>query len=273
MHDDGLDPRRIELRGNLAFAVAGVDSGHGGAGLEYPEEGNLELSAVRGEYADDGPLANAHRREGGGQPVRRLVELQEREPALAVDDGGLVGETPGGVGDEPLDWERMERTHRSAHAGHRGLLRWRSVKRGARRPASYRKCARASTQSLPRAHARARCRRRPVRGSRYRRHVIVRRAAAVREWSARAEGVNRSAPLWRWTLPRDPCRSRTAYPNASRWRYCTASARCATEIVSAPARSAMVLPSLSVRWKARADRCRRSMAARARPSAASSSVQ
>ena len=188
MHDDRLGPRRVELRGNLALAIAGVDRGHGGAGLEYPEEGNLELGAVRGEYADDGPLADAHRREGGGEPVRRLVELPEREPALAVDDGGLVGETPGGVGDEPLDWERMERTHRSAHAGHRGLLRWRPVRRGARRPASYRKCARASTQS--RAHAGPRRRRRPVRGRRDRRHVVVGRAAAVREWSARAEGVN-----------------------------------------------------------------------------------
>ena len=70
--------------------------------LSIPKKAISNSAQFRGEYADDGPLANAHRREGGGEPVRRLVELPEREPAVAVDDGGLVGETQGGVGDEPL---------------------------------------------------------------------------------------------------------------------------------------------------------------------------
>ena len=58
--------------------------------------------------------------------------------------------------------------------------------------------------------------------------------------------------------PRSPEAERYSWP---RWRYCIASARCAIPMMSSPARSAIVRASLSVRWNARAEKCRRSIAA------------
>ena len=90
MDDERLRAGSLQLVRDLAFAIAGVDGGDGGAGLEDAEEGDLELGAVRCEDADDAAFAEAHRPKSGRKPAGKRIQLREGEPALAVHDSGLV---------------------------------------------------------------------------------------------------------------------------------------------------------------------------------------
>ena len=112
MDDERLRAGRLQLVRDLAFAIAGVDGGDGRAGLEYAEEGDLELGAVRSEDADDVAPTEAHRRESGREPAGVRVQLREGEPAIAVHDGGLVRPSLGCLLEEVLHRFRVVRGER-----------------------------------------------------------------------------------------------------------------------------------------------------------------
>ena len=107
VNDQRLRLRRVQLVGDLAFAITGVDGRDGCASFEDAEEGDFEFGAVGGEHPHDVALAYAHSRKGGGKLVRVRVELGEREPAVAVDDGGLGRPSFGGALEQALERLRV----------------------------------------------------------------------------------------------------------------------------------------------------------------------